>query len=112
MYGYFRYLDSANYWRVAVGISAMADSTTAFQVQKSVSGMLSVPATGTVTLNTNTEYTCTIVTTDTTVDVTINSVTAHADDGVFYSYTKRGVAFHSTFSDTSKPYADDVAVTN
>lgn len=112
MYGYFRYADSANYWRVAVGISAMADSTTAFQVQKSVSGMLSVPATGTVTLNTNTEYTCTIETTDTTVDVTINGVTAHADDGVFYSYTKRGVAFHSTFSDTAKPYCDDVSVTN
>ncbi len=112
MFAYFRYADSGNFWRVAIGINPMADSTTAFQLQKSVSGVLSVPATGTVTLNTDTEYTCTIETTDTSVDATINAVTAHIDDGVFYSYTKRGVQFHSTFSSSTKPYVDDVLVTN
>lgn len=112
MYAYFRYADSNNFWRVAIGFSAMADSTSAFQVQKSVSGSLSVPATGTVTINTDTEYICTIETGDTGIDVTINSVAVHVDDGVFYAYTKRGVAFHSTFSNTSRPYCDDVLVTN
>lgn len=95
---------------VRVQMAASADTASGFTLYKIVSGVQTALATGTVTINTDTHYTCTIVVTSSTVAATINGVTVNVTDSDLNTNTDMSVVVIDFASSLFRPYVDNIRV--
>ncbi len=98
-------------FRITVIMGSGLDSAAAFTIDKKVGASVTTVATGTTTINSDTEYTVTVVMTTTAISATINGVTANVTDSDYSTNTGIGLQHGFSFSSTSKPSFDLIEVT-